>query len=503
MDKNKKFLILSLLLLLTISLVGCSSSVLASFLEELTLPSTTEINLDLEETYHYKGKEIKVRWSSSNPDAINSQGEVNRQEYNQEAILICEASLGSSTAKKTFFITVIADTDEQTLTKVISNLYVPSSVSKNIQFPTTKTMDGKEVQISWKSDNPSVLTDEGLVTCSFNDVVVNVTATFSLNSHSLSKTYTITVLRDESYLPENYYHTLDVYTGDIGKEAAPEEMREFAGALYRKVQSNRDYWLGIEVIVTLPEFKGDEGRTGTNTLNGHTYQRYLDNASVYLGGNIQYECDIGLTWSIGATADCSAVYYDESVAFRPFWRYITTEGKNVYKNAQWNQPQFYYYPGDKVRMSVFVSRENYMKLRIELLEETTIPKYVQKRASYNLGEDYDRVFLSPEFESQGAGKVRSVFKRVCALDQVNNEAKPTQPTNASSKNTIWHEVYLYRNVNGSMYKIPMNNSRTSSICSPSGSNSLGNFTGAFKISYDGVNMNLGGEVVTIDPQNRK
>ena len=73
-----------------------------------------------------------------------------------------------------------------------------------------------------------------------------------------------------------------------------------------------------------------------------TAYRYLDNPSVYLGGNSSAESDVGLTWSVGATFDGTAVNYAESIAFRPFWRYIDS-GKNTYMNAAWRDTCYYYY----------------------------------------------------------------------------------------------------------------------------------------------------------------
>ena len=62
-------------------------------------------------------------------------------------------------------------------------------------------------------------------------------------------------------------------------------------------------------------------------------------------------------------------------------------------NAAWRDTCYYYYPGDTIRMSVFSTKANYLQLRIELLEETTIPKYAQRRANYNLGSNYSKVFV--------------------------------------------------------------------------------------------------------------
>lgn len=309
----------------------------------------------------------------------------------------------------------------------------------------------------------------------------------------LEKNFNIEVPQSPDYTPLNYWHKVSVYSAAIADEIKPGKLNEFAGAIYRKVVSSRDYWLGIETIVTLPEFIPDETRTGVNPYDTSEF-RYLDNASIYLGGNSSAESDVGLTWSFGANFDGASVNYSASTVYRPFWRYIDS-GKNTYMNSNWRETCYYYYPGDTVRMSVFSPRENYLQLRIELLEETTIPKYAQRRANYNLGENYSKVFVSPEFPSKGMGVYKAEFKRVSALDQVGNEGKPTQPTNAQNANCIWREVYLYRRIDGQIYKVPMTAERVASCNAPS------TFTNAHIVTYDGVDQSLGGEIVTLSPNN--
>ena len=128
-----------------------------------------------------------------------------------------------------------------------------------------------------------------------------------------------------------------------------------------------------------PEFIPDEKRTGVSPYDANAF-RYMDNPSVYLGGNSVSESDVGVSWTVGADGTTGVVDWSKSVAYRPFWRWFVAG--NHFANAAWQDTCYYYYPGDTIRMSVFAPRENYLQLRIELLEETTIETYVQKRASY-------------------------------------------------------------------------------------------------------------------------
>ena len=73
-------------------------------------------------------------------------------------------------------------------------------------------------------------------------------------------------------------------------------------------------------------------------------------------------------------------YGSKKVAYRPFYRYIYSEviddngnvtriNKNIWKVASPLDFDYYYFPGDVVKMSVYSPLENYLQLRIEVLEK--------------------------------------------------------------------------------------------------------------------------------------
>ncbi len=342
--------------------------------------------------------------------------------------------------------------------------------------------------IEWSSDDESVIDTDGKVTRPEKDTTVKLVAKLKYEEYEYEKSFRVKV---PAVTPDEQYDGISVWKNAIDGEKKPEKLDDFIGAIYHKVVSSSDSWLGIEATVTLPVFTGDEKRTGDGQYGVKT--RYLDNPSVYLGSESKYITDCGLTLSpVRDPSNRSAIYPDGHIAFRPFWRY---QPNNGYGNSNVADFCYYYYPGDTVKMSLYVTRPGYLQLKIELLEETTIEEYAEWRKSYNLGENYSKVFLSPEFPSEGVGEKLTRFRRVNAIDQVSNEGKPTKATNASSVGTAWKEVYLYRSIDGVMYKVPMNTERYSFIDSPS------SWKDAITYSYDGIDTSLGGEIVTIEPKN--
>ncbi|MDF2699006.1 MAG: hypothetical protein K0Q49_562 [Haloplasmataceae bacterium] len=279
------------------------------------------------------------------------------------------------------------------------------------------------------------------------------------------------------------YQDAPLYLGVIADEIqAPVVPPCFLGAWYRKAVSSKDMWLGIEATITLPDFILDEAWK-ENT-------RYLENPSIYFGGNAGAESDAGLTWTlVGQTPECLAPS-TESLAFRPFWRYIDGN-KNTWQNSNYRHPEHYYLPGDKLRISVFSPRPNFLQMQIEVIESTNIPKYVERRKSWLIENDMPANFVSEEFPSVGHGITLSEYKRVNAIDQARNEAKPARATKTEIFAATWHEVYLFRQINGAIKKVPFTKYRYASMACP--------LSEGFTLSYEGVDNNLGGEVVSIHP----
>lgn len=502
----KKYIYIILSIFVGLFLVSCNThDPLQEILDQIEIPTEVTNNLELLNEYSYNGYTAEAKWHSTNSSVISSTGEIVVDLEDKTATLQLKLSMDGRTLTKNFDIVVKGNTDLLLLYALYNSKLknLPRILTEDLEIYPTYEQDGKEVEAIWESSNPSVISNDGKVTRTDKDEVVTMTVTLKRNLATRFETFEFTVLQNEDTLPINNYHKASVYTGIIPGEA-PDPLIPgcFPGALYRKVVSSRDYWIGIEGVITLGEFIPDEQRYDNSKLS-----YYLDNPSIYMGGNANFESDIGLTWSIGHESAANPTVSRKGIAYRPFWRYITAmeskDGKreNIYKNAYVGDYQFYYFPGDKIRMSVITPKPNYMQMRIELLELTTIPKYVEQRNKYNLPENFERIFITEPFPSEGMGIVKTEFKRVNAIDQVSNESKPTINTNAKVNDAKWHEVYLYRMIDGKLYKVPMTENRSAGMICPLGSNKNGDFTNAIKLSYTGVDKNLGGEIITLDPNN--
>ncbi len=310
---------------------------------------------------------------------------------------------------------------------------------------------------------------------------------------------------DSHYTAMDAFNNVNVYEGQIMEELGPQPAPKcFLGAWYRKVYSSKDAWLGIEGTIRLGEFTPDEKRYGSD---GRTFwDRYLDNPSIYMGGQSQSESDAGLGWMTGyETLDTSELlnYGSKKICYRPFYRYIYSEAIDIEGNVtrnnvnSWNVTdpkrfEFYYFPGDLIKMSVYSPIEDYLQLRIEVIEPTSIPKYKNQRELYGLKNNQPSIYFSPLFYSEGHGRLNAEFKRVNSIDQYGNEGSNVKPTHATVSEATWESVYLYRRITDKLIKVPFIKQRQTEMVCPN--------LESFSIKTTEALQAKGGEQIMIHPK---
>ena len=238
----------------------------------------------------------------------------------------------------------------------------------------------------------------------------------------------------------------DNETQNKGYELLPDENQPrtfiqcFQGAYYRKIVSSVDYWLGIGGTVILPEMTFDKSR-----INPNKPQQFLDNPSIYLGGNMDgQETDIGLTWEV--IKDDNGIISDERKAFRPFMRRTAHHSGQgaVYSNAP-AESKYYWYPGDKINISIQIIENHKIKFIVE-----------------GEGKKFETIFPCDGYSIGNKGE----FKRVNAIDQVGNEGRPVQITQTKVENCKWENTYLYRSINNEISVVPMHAKRFTDMRCP-------------------------------------
>lgn len=306
--------------------------------------------------------------------------------------------------------------------------------------------------------------------------------------------------KDSNYADNRPFINAPIYKEKLEGIIKPVAPNCFMGAYYHKVFTAKDIWYGIEGTITLGEFIPDPKRFGSD--NRVDFDRVLDSPSIYMGGFALAESDAGLGWNIGYEykgQEAEMNYGAKKVAYRPFWRYIYSSVKDIETNVErnnvnsWNVSNvedfdFYYFPGDKVKIAVYSPTPNYLQLRIELLEPTKIEKYAKVRESFKL-ERSPRVFYSPLFisEGHGDGKTKSEYKRVNSIDQYGNEGFIVKKTDSVVTKAVWENTFLFKKINNVVMRVPMDNYLVATMTCPN------------LESFETKQQDMGGEEILIKP----
>jgi hypothetical protein len=263
---------------------------------------------------------------------------------------------------------------------------------------------------------------------------------------------------DETITPSDPFTTF--FKGEVMADASKPC---FAGAYYHKVVSSMDFWLGISGKVVLPSMTFDQDR-----INPAKPAQYLDNPSLYLGGNMAgQETDIGLTWEV--IKDAGGNVSADRKAFRPFLRRTAYRDQPLdYQNAPASS-EYYWYPGEEVTMSIQVVEAKKIKFIVE-----------------GAGKHFEKDFDCDGYYPNNIGE----FKRVNAIDQVSNEGKPVQSTKTHVDNAIWKETNLYRLYQNKVVSVPMHTGRFTDMRCPAKSN--------FNIAATANDQKIGAETVSIN-----
>ena len=143
---------------------------------------------------------ITVTWESSEPKAVASDGTVTRSHADKEVTLTATLKKNAATDKKAFTVTVLkTNAAVQEVEKAKEKLEISyvsgdskDTVTQNLTLPAAVS-GFTDVSITWKSDKPETVKDDGTVTRPDMDTTVTLTATLEKNGEKTKKTFTVTV----------------------------------------------------------------------------------------------------------------------------------------------------------------------------------------------------------------------------------------------------------------------------------------------------------------------
>lgn len=204
----------------------------------------TEVIKNLTLPYSISGG-FTVAWESSKPSVIGADGSVNRPAIGKNAedvVLTATISKSGLTETKTFALKVPASlTDENSVQKdmeATSAFWQVNCVRDRLSFALPKKgLEGST--ISWKSNDPAFITDEGVVlklpAKGIGDQLVSLKATFTKGNKSVSHDYNVCIKEDEGFTAYLFAY----FTGNSGDEEAVRFALSRDGYGYRALNGNK------------------------------------------------------------------------------------------------------------------------------------------------------------------------------------------------------------------------------------------------------------------------
>ena len=143
---------------------------------------------------------ITVTWESSEPKAVASDGTVTRSHADKKVTLTATLKKNAEADKKAFTVTVLktnaAVQEAEKAKEKLEISYVSGdskdAVTQDLTLPATVS-GFTDVSITWKSDKPETVKDDGTVIRPALDTTVTLTATLEKNGEKTKKTFTVTV----------------------------------------------------------------------------------------------------------------------------------------------------------------------------------------------------------------------------------------------------------------------------------------------------------------------
>lgn len=169
------------------------SEIVSWDIEELSIPTSVDNNIVLPTVGRYGST---ISWTSSNENVINSSnGTVTRPPAGQNDVVVrlrATVSYGKYSKTKDFVVTVISmgRSDKAIANADANTISLPLFTTKDIELP----VEGKNGStITWVSSDPTVISENGNVTCASTEKKVILTATIVCGNASVSRDFEITI----------------------------------------------------------------------------------------------------------------------------------------------------------------------------------------------------------------------------------------------------------------------------------------------------------------------
>lgn len=261
-------------------------------LDKITDQPALQIERNLFELPKIAPNGVELSWSSSNQEIISDEGGVVRPLWREDdtpVTLTVTASLGEVGISKDFEFIVLNELSPQERFEIVMPMLEIRDLS-NEQANDVKTdlklvyrFDEYDVDISWSSSNSDVISNSGIVTRGQKDIRVRMTATFSFDGFSDTKTFDFTVKTSPEYMVSQekmYLELKETVVTDDFILPLKGELYTSTSIVWTSDNSSSIAISGDKAMITRPTYEqGDTEVCLTATL---TNESFSDNKEFYI-----------------------------------------------------------------------------------------------------------------------------------------------------------------------------------------------------------------------------
>ena len=198
-------------------MIGCEEENPVDYFKEFVLafnlPSKTTENLDLKDTYEYKGLTIHANWNSDDINTIANDGTVVLSEDDSYVTINVTFSCGSDQINSSFDIIVEGVDIETIINKAFDTIEIPQETSNDIELPDKIYYGSYRFTCIWSSSNTSIISDSGDFYYPDNDTIIQMTCKINRNTKSYTNNFSVLA----KAIDENKYTT------ELSKLSIPTE----------------------------------------------------------------------------------------------------------------------------------------------------------------------------------------------------------------------------------------------------------------------------------------
>lgn len=174
--------------------------VLESVLSKINLVSETKLDINLTSSITAFSQRFTITWTSSNQDALTSNGKIGLIENDVDVVLTASAKYNQNTLTKDFTIKAKALSDDEKADYITNLLDLPAMTNQDLTLITTFPFN---LTGTWESSNQTIITNDGKINQNISGNI-QVTLTLIL-SNDLRRTFEVTVSKNNHLIIDNTF----------------------------------------------------------------------------------------------------------------------------------------------------------------------------------------------------------------------------------------------------------------------------------------------------------